>query len=114
MQVNWIKHNSGWYRLDELDLNSSHFNHMIGVYVICYGGNNPRAVRVGQGLIRHRLQAHRLDSQVQAYNHFSLYAAWARVPEDSLNGVEAFLAQQLNPLVGQRFPDVPIIPVNLP
>ena len=114
MQVNWIKHHSGWYRLDELDLNSSHLNHMIGVYVICYGGNNPRTVRVGQGFIGDRLQAHRNDFQVQAYDHLGLYVTWASIPANSLNGVEAFLAQHLRPLVGQNFPNALPVQVNLP
>ena len=115
MIVHWNKcEGNVWCKLNEVDLSNSHFNCMTGVYVICHGGNNPRTVRVGQGFIKDRIAAHRADPEVQVYNHLGLYVTWARIPANFLNGVEAFLAQQLNPLVGQRFPNVPIIPVNLP
>lgn len=115
MTAHWSKcEGNVWCKLNGVDLSSSHFNQMTGVYVIWHGGNNSRTVRVGQGSIKDRIEAHRTDPEVQAYNHLGLYVTWARIPANSLNGVEAFLAQQLNPLVGQRFPDVPIIPVNLP
>ena len=115
MTVDWTKCNGNvWCKLNEVDLSSSHFNHMIGVYIIWHGGDNPRTVRVGQGFIRDRLQEHRLDPKVQRYASFGLYATWARVPRSDLDGVEVFLAQHLKPLVGEKFPNVPPIPVNLP
>lgn len=115
MNVYWNKYsNQNWCELSGVDLNGSHFDNMTGVYVIWYGGNNPRTVRVGQGFIGDRLQAHRNDFQVQAYDHLGLYVTWASIPANSLNGVEAFLAQELDPIVGQQFPNVYPIQVNLP
>ena len=115
MTIDWVKNQNGnSYKLDELNLSSNHFDYMTGVYAICHGGYTPRTVRVGQGFIRDRLQAHRQDQAVQYYAHLGLYVAWASVPTDSLNGVEAFLAQELNPLLGERFPNVFPIAVNLP
>lgn len=87
---------------------------MEGVYVIWYGGQNPATVRVGQGVIRDRLQAHRNDPEVQSYAHLSLYVTWASVLARERDGVEAYLAQQLRPVVGERFPQRHPIPVNLP
>lgn len=115
MKIEWVKNQNGkLYKLDELNLNSNHFDYMTGVYAICHGGNSPRTVRVGQGVIRDRLKAHLQDQPVQNYGHLGLYVTWASVPGNSLNGVEAFLAQNLKPIVGERFPNVAPIPVNLP
>ena len=114
MTVDWTKCNGNIWCKFNVDLSSSHFNHMTGVYVIWHGGDNPRTVRVGQGFIRDRIEAHRTDPEVQAYNDLGLYVTWARIPVNSLDGVEAFLAQELDPIVGQQFPNVYPIQVNLP
>jgi hypothetical protein len=87
---------------------------MEGVYVIWHGGQSPATIRMGQGVIRDRLQAHRNDSGVQAYAHLRLYVTWASVLARDRDGVEAYLAQQLQPLIGERFPQRLPIPVNLP
>ena len=83
-----------------------------GVYVIWHGGQTPRTVRVGQGDIADRLQAHRSDQQILAYRSYGLYVTWAAVSAADLNGVERYLADQLSPLVGERHPDVRPIPVK--
>jgi len=87
---------------------------MEGVYVIWHGGQTPKTVRVGQGVIKDRLSAHRQDNQIKAYSQHGLFVTWASVPAAERGGVEAYLAAQLNPLVGERFPDVRQIAVNLP
>ena len=115
MTINWVKNQDGnLYKLDELNLSSNHFDYMTGVYAICHGGNTPRTVRVGQGFIRDRLQAHRQDQTVQYYANLGLHVTWASVPKNVLDGVEAFLAQNLDPILGERFPNVLPIAVNLP
>ena len=115
MNVHWNKCDGDiWCKLNEVNLSHNHFDHMTGVYVIWHSLHNPQTVRVGQGFIRDRIAAHRRDPQVQYYASFGLYVTWASIPRDSLNGVETFLAQNLKPLVGEQFPDVPLIPVNLP
>ncbi|GFP25849.1 hypothetical protein HKBW3S25_01330, partial [Candidatus Hakubella thermalkaliphila] len=77
------------------------------------GGPNPAAVRVGQGVIRERLTAHRNDSDILAYRSHGLYVTWAKVSASQRDGVERYLAERLNPKVGISFPDVVPIPVNL-
>ena len=115
MNVHWYTcPNDTWCKLHKVNLSGTPFNVMTGVYVIWHGGNNPRTVRVGQGSIKDRIEAHRTDPEVQVYNHLGLYVTWARVPANSLNGVETFLAQELDPIVGQRYPNVYPIQVNLP
>ena len=115
MTVDWVKkQDRTWYKLDELTLNGSYFDGLTGVYDICHGGNTPQTVKVGQGDIGDRLQAHRLDQAVQYYAPLGLYVTWASIQANSIDGVEVFLAQELRPLVGERYPDAIPIKVNLP
>lgn len=116
MHVDWIKCKGGaWCHLNTLNLNSSHFDDLGGVYLIWHGGPNPRAVYVGQGNIRKRLSAHRQNEVIQEYKNFgTLLVTWAEVPAHLCNGVEVFLANAYNPLVGEQFPDAAPITVNLP
>ena len=115
MNVHWTKCEGGiWCKLHEVNLNHHYFNNLIGVYVIFHSLHNPRTVRVGQGSIKDRIEAHRTDPEVQAYNYLGLYVTWAHIPANSLDGVEAFLAQHLRPLVGQNFPNALPVQVNLP
>ena len=115
MNVHWTKCEGGiWCKLHEVNLSHHHFDDLMGVYIIFYTPLNPQVVRVGQGFIRDRIEAHRLDPQVQHYADFGLYVTWASIPEGCLDGVEVFLAQHLQPFVGHNFPNVAPIPVNLP
>ena len=115
MQVQWNKcQGNEWCPLNTVDLDHSHFNNMEGVYIIWHGGSNPATVRVGQGVIRDRLKAHRNDPQISAYANLGLLVTWASVSQSQRDGVEAYLAQKLNPKVGERFPTRAPIEVNLP
>ncbi len=115
MNLSWIKcQGDVWCKLSTVNLSHEHFNLMHGVYIIWHGGVSATTVRVGQGNIRERLTAHRNDPDVQAYALHTLYVTWASVLSVSRDGVEAFLAKRLQPLVGERFPTVPPIDVILP
>jgi hypothetical protein len=115
MALSWIKcEGDVWCKLSTVNLSHEHFNSMYGVYIIWHGGSNAATVRVGQGFIRDRLSAHRNDPEVQAYARHTLYVTWASVSSASRDGVEAFLSQRLQPLVGERFPSVAPFEVNLP
>jgi hypothetical protein len=54
------------------------------------------------------------NPKIQAYSGLGLYATWAAVGLLHQHGVEHYLADQLDPLVGERHPDDHPIPVNLP
>lgn len=101
-----------WCDLLRLDLESISVDS--GVYVIWHGGNNPKYVRVGQGNIKDRVSKHRNDPDILKYKQFGLFVTYASVGVTDLDGVEAFLGEILNPLVGDRFPDRTPISVNLP
>ncbi len=115
LTLEWIKCKGGnWCSLITVNLDHSHFDGLEGVYIIWHGGQNPTTVRVGQGIIRDRLDQHKQDSEILAYRQYKLYVAWARVVESQRDGVERFLGETLNPLVGTRLPNAMPIEVNLP
>ena len=115
MRLTWNKYEGGvWCRLHTVDLTHKHFDYMGGVYIIWHGGENAHTVRVGQGVIRDRITEHRKDRDIIIYAHFNLYITWARVPSEYRDGIEKYLADKLNPLVGERFPKRAPIEVNLP
>ena len=106
-----------WCKLATVNLEHEHFDGMEGVYVIWHGwlgDDEPATVYVGQGEIRNRLLKHRKDPEVQEYRHHTLFATWAEVDRGSRDGVERYLADRLNPKVGDHHPDVAPIEVNLP
>ena len=111
MQVEWINSpNGGWYWLSTVDLEDSHFDALEGVYVIF---NNVETVDIGIGNIRSRLYAHRRQFQHRD-DYSQLRVRWAAVAPTFQGGVENYLADRLNPTVGERFSNDPPITVNLP
>lgn len=87
-----------------------------GVYVIFYLGEDQpgRVVRVGQGHVEDRIATHREDSDVTQYCNKGLLVTWAKVSAANRDGVEAYLANLFDPLVGDRFPENREIEVNSP
>lgn len=86
-----------------------------GVYMIWHGGNPARVVYVGQGDVAERIAQHRTRTDILNYEaHGTLYVTWASVPVAQRDGVERFLADHLNPLVGDAHPQAAPISVNLP
>jgi hypothetical protein len=112
MQLSWIKCGTAdWCPFETVNLAGLN---AYGVYVIWHAGVQPWTVRVGQGSIAERLIAHRADALITAHRGHGLYVTWASVPAAHVNGVENYLANQLQPKVGERFPNVVPISVNLP
>lgn len=111
--VTWTKCGNGtsWCPLETVDLSNVETT---GVYVIWHAGNPAKVVRIGQGDIAARLMAHRADPKILKYREKGkLLVTWAAVPARHLDGVERFLANQYSPLIGDAFPNVAPIPVNL-
>lgn len=106
------------YRLFDVDLNSSDFADLEGVYIIWRAsGIIPKAVYVGQGIIKNRLYVHRDNPDILQYHSEKnpLYVTWAEVPRKYKTGVEMFLHNELDPLVGMPPQGNPTpVPVNLP
>ena len=117
MNLNWIKcgsPNQTWCDFINLNLDHPNLNGVEGVYMIWHGAPNPAVVRLGQGNIRDRLKAHRLDPEIIKFWSQGLYATWASVPATSRDGVEKYLANTWSPKVGDAFPNVAPIAVNSP
>jgi len=115
LQLNWNKcQENVWCNLLNLNLSHEHFNNLEGIYIIWHGGQNPATVRIGQGNIRDRLTAHKNDKEILAYANLTLYVTWSEVSSTNRSGVETYLANKLNPKVGERFPNEKAIEVNLP
>ena len=115
--VTWVKCGTGanWCPLQTLDM-ASISGTPIGVYVIWHEGTPSRVVRVGQGNIVDRLSVHRNDDKITKYRSFgTLRVTWASVPKKAdRDGIERYLANHYGPLVGDAWPDVVPIAVNLP
>lgn len=115
LDVNWGHcTNDSWCSFLDLNLANSYFDCLEGVYIIWHGGNNAKTVRVGQGIIRDRIAVHRDEDEILEYKNLDLFVTWAQVSKKDRGGVEKFLAEELNPLVGKMYPDVELIEINLP
>ncbi len=110
MKLTWIKCTSGkWCEFMTVNLTHEHFNNLIGVYMVWSG---EIVIRLGSGVIKDRIAAHRENSEITKYDN--LKVTWAEVDEDDMQGVEKYLADTFNPAVGDRFPDLDPIVVNSP
>lgn len=112
LQVQWIKStNNTWLPFETFNIaNVTGY----GVYFIWHAGNPARTVYVGQGDIKARLTAHRQNADIAQYAaKGTLYVTWATVPAAQRDGVERYLADYYQPLVGEKHPDVRPIQVNL-
>src|SRR2546425_7002427 len=104
-----------WCPFLTVNLQHPHFHNLVGAYIIWHGGQNLWTVYVGQGDIANRLAAHRSDAHILQYSSLGLFVTWASVATQPVrDGIERYLAEQLQPRVGQAYPNVPPIGVNLP
>lgn len=112
MELNWVKcgTDNHWCNFEQVTIDPNN----IGVYMIFYLGSPGRVVRLGQGIIRDRISVHRTDQKITHYSSKGLLVTWAEVDRQYLDGVEKYLADTWNPLVGDAFPDVRPIAVNSP
>lgn len=97
--------------------NYVNFDFSDGVYIVWrpeLDTNLRRAVYVGQGKIKPRLSFHRRTKLDATDGEAYLRATWAAVEKDKRDGVEAFLAECLQPEQGEVWPNVANILVNLP
>jgi len=98
-----------WCDFAKLDLTADLFANLKGVYIIW---SRKQVVRLGSGIIKDRITVHRKDQKITAYK--KLKTTWAKVNASQMEGVEKYLADKLNPAIGEAFPDRTPIPVNLP
>lgn len=111
VNLDWGRCQSGLCNFQLLNLTDPYFEGLKGVYII-WRSVDKRVVRVGQGIIKDRLRFHRSDPAI--LKHQPDKVTWAYVPQEKRNGVERYLAETLSPLVGDVFPNVYPIQVNIP
>ena len=110
LNVQWIKcQNDVWCNFKDLNIEHEHFNDLKGVYIIW---SNDSVIRLGSGIIKDRITDHRTNEKISQYP--VLKVTWAKVNANQMEGVEKYLADTLNPFIGDRFPDRTLIKVNLP
>ena len=105
------------FKLNDLNLAHPYFERptSAGVYIIWYLDNgNGVTVYAGQGTIKDRFYAHRRDKRIRNYASKTLFVAWAEVPKDRRDRIEAFLHNELQPKVLGSSPKVTPQRVNLP
>ncbi|MEE9466405.1 MAG: hypothetical protein V3W14_12630 [Candidatus Neomarinimicrobiota bacterium] len=111
LTLNWGTCNKekSWCDFLTLKLADDLFKDLKGVYIIWSG---KQVVRLGSGIIKDRIAAHRNDKLITVYKN--LKVTWAKVNATQMEGVEKYLADELKPAIGDAFPDRTPIPVNLP
>ncbi|MCZ8122358.1 MAG: hypothetical protein O9277_02920 [Magnetospirillum sp.] len=85
-----------------------------GVYVIWYAEQPSKIVQVGQGVIGERLRAHQSDPEILLYAARALKVSWAAADDESMSGIENYLASALDPLIATARQVASPIKVNLP
>lgn len=113
MDLHWFKCKGGvWCGLKTLNLDTVDEE---GVYIIWHASNPSEVVYVGQGDVADRISKHRNNNEITEYESAGkLHVTWATVPAHQRDGVERYLADKLNPLVGDVHPQATPISVNLP
>jgi hypothetical protein len=114
LQLEWAKtSNDEWHAFDSVELDGVF---VYGVYVIWTPGSlqstPSRTICVGQGSIAERIRTHRTQFRVTEQGP-GLLVSWAAVSFQQAEGVEAFLIEQLRPLIKTPSYATPIA-VNLP
>lgn len=116
LPVHWYKDKSDqWLKLKDLDLTHSLVKQR-GVYIVFVPSDPESGVLyVGQGHVDQRLDERKRDERIlELADLDEIYVTWAILTgENKRKGVERFLADTLNPLVGEH-PKVPPIAVNVP
>ena len=111
VMMSWAKCTTRtWCRLVNLDLSAVYQE---GVYIIWVP--RERVIRVGQGDINERLRDHKDNDEILSYGspNNPLLVTCGDLEHELWNGVERYLANTLDPVLG-IYPNAMPIPVNLP
>ena len=115
MQIDWVKEATDrWFLLDFVDLAKVK---SYGVFVIWKPGvpkiKPSVTIMVGHGDVASGLLKARHDVAIGKHGR-DLLVTWAGVDVLYVAGVEAYLVQQLRPLLGTKLPLSSVHPVNVP
>ena len=113
----WSRPESGptsgrWWSFREI-VESNSLPRRHGVYCISsVRQEGTETIRVGQGNIRDRVDAHTREPDISARPY--LLVTWAETDPSQTDGIEKYLIDALHPLEGEIAPDAEPIEVNLP
>lgn len=114
----WITTYSGtknYIALDNVDLSKVVVEGVYMIYQLSTPTRAARVIRVGQGIVKDRLTSHAQDQKIGAHRASgALYVVWAPVAKNIRDGVERYLADVYQPLVGDAFPNVAPVAVSAP
>ncbi|MBX4181425.1 hypothetical protein KW807_01000 [Candidatus Parcubacteria bacterium] len=116
LPVVWNKNpqNQEWFDLLRLDLSAPYFKDKKGVYMVWYVSSpTSRVIKIGSGVLADQLRKLRENPLITAYSkNGPLKVSWVAVngvlKEDQMVGVEAFLHDLYNPLIGEKPGAIPI------
>jgi hypothetical protein len=113
LQLQWYKNSGGeWCRLEDVHLGGvDHY----GVFVVWRAGDPGRpgtVLYIGRGHLRQEIAECRRDPAMLGSR--DLHVTWAKVDPRHVDGVAAYLYQQLRPLWGEVVHAAAVQPVNLP
>ena len=116
MQLQWQRGPAGEACvLDQFDLDTISPDASHGVFVIWRSGVSTKSsvvLYVGRGILRKEIADCRRDPLIRG--ELGLRVTWASVDLPSVDGVAAYLGEQLRPVWGEMVPAVQPIHVNLP
>ena len=116
----WIKNtqNNEWFDFLRLNLGAPYFaNGKKGVFIIWYvSPGASKVIKIGSGVLAEQLKNLRLNPQILEFSKSGpLKVSWVAVngvlKEEHLLGVERYLYDAYNPLVGEKNSAEPI-PIN--
>jgi hypothetical protein len=119
MTVEWmIGTDNEWCDFDSLNLSDPYFDKINGLFVIWFGpsdkGEEARVVCVGHGLLRCKLGNLRDDPVSARHASRHMKVTWAEIDAHHAQGAETYLIGALNPIHGERHPNVVQTIVNIP
>jgi hypothetical protein len=112
IQLDWMVRESDGRPFALDDAPTKWIGNAFGVYVI-WNAMTGRVRRLGSGRIADRLIAHRSDEKIIGNPRLPLFVHWAETGARSARSIEAYLAAEYDPEVGEYPSEVPTA-VNLP
>ena len=113
MQLQWFKcAGAAWCLLDQVDLHDVDGYGVLAIWRSGELGRTSAVLYVGHGPLRQQIEECRRDPIFRTASQ--LRVTWARVDPRDVDGVAAYLYQQLRPLWGEVPRAVAPQPVNLP
>jgi hypothetical protein len=113
LNVTWTKCAGGmWCELEKVNVAVSQAS---GPFVVWFGTERRRTVRIGHGRVAQVVRAQRHDGRVLRYRiSGTLYVTWTALPDYEAQGAVIYLSRMMRPSIADSLPEVGEVEVNLP